>query len=121
MNCRVIIHSFFINATAFFVIIKNPPNGGFCVRIRLTFAELGRTTCLVMAKVFTFDNTAVACQEPGRLQRFAQVWFRLFQCLGNSVFDGACLARQTTAHNDCVYIVRRFALGDAKWLCDNHL
>ena len=33
----------------------------------LTFAELGRTTCLVMTIVFTFNNTAVAGQEPSGL------------------------------------------------------
>ena len=34
---------------------------------RLTFAELGRTTSLVETVVFTFYNTAIACQEASRL------------------------------------------------------
>ena len=54
------------NRTRFARENKTPARGRgllFALCVELTLAELGRTTRLAHTIVFTFDNTAVACQE----------------------------------------------------------
>ena len=87
---------------------------------RLTFRELVRTTSLSFTVFFTFNNTVIACQETSLFQNCSQFRFVFVQSFSNTVFDSACLTRQTTAFNRANNVKFIFAVCNNKRLIDNH-
>src|SRR3954452_17089222 len=74
-------------------------------RAKLPLAELRRLARLVQARLLALDDTSVARQEAGPLERNAQLRVRLDERSGDSVPDGACLPARTAAvhaHPDVV-------------------
>ena len=87
---------------------------------RLTFRELVRTTSFSFTVFFTFYNTIITCQEASLFQNCSQFWFVFVQSFCDTVFDSACLTRQTAAFNCANNVKFIFAVCNNKRLIDNH-
>src|SRR5213593_1929370 len=65
----------------------------------LPLTELRRLARLVQARLLALDDTSVARQEAGPLERDAQLGIGLDERSGDAVTDGACLSTRAAAVN----------------------
>ena len=90
------------------------------VCLSLALRELEATTGFLAAVFLTFDNTAVAGQEPDLFQGRTQVWLVIGQGLGQAVAHRTGLTRKSAASNVHNNVILTHAVGHKQRLLHDH-